>query len=77
MRTVCHGMDPVLKGKIVKSPEEEGPSEMTCDELTTAPIAQSVYHLRAGGRKTRSEVAPRNKGGVEGNHRIIKVVKKL
>lgn len=63
------------EGKIVKShaPEEEVPSEATCDELTTVPIPQPLYHMRGGGRKIRSEVAP----GKKGNHRIIKVVKDL
>lgn len=79
MRTVCPGTDPMLEVKTVKSPtpEEEAPSGTTCEELTTAPIPQPLDHLRGGGRKTRSEAAPGKKGGVEGNHRIIRVVKDL
>lgn len=79
LRTVCPGTDPMMEGKIVKSPppEEEAPSETTYDELTTAPIPQPLYHLRERGRKIRSKVAPGKKGGVEENHRIIKVVKDL
>lgn len=49
------------QGKNVRSPpEEEGPAEMTCKELTTAPVPHPLEPLVRGRRKFGTEVEPRN-----------------
>jgi len=50
-----------------KGHEEEGVGEMKHFKLTTTPIShRSVLLKVGGGRKVRSEVEPRKKGGVGG-----------
>ena len=56
------------QGKSVMSPapEEDEAAEITCDELTVNPIPHHPVPLGRLVEKSRSEVVPRKKGGVEG-----------